>query len=809
MQLTYPTRTELVKRYDWMQIKSLTKAAVCLYSVSPALLFAATLAEPQQLEVIEVTAQKVVQNIQDVPVSVSTLSGSVIEEKSINNLSELSAYIPNLTIADSVINTNIFIRGIGSGSNRSFEQSVGMFIDGVYMGRDRQFRAPFLDLARAEVLRGPQGVLFGKNTIAGALNLTTQGATAGADSSASLSLDWDAEYDQHSVTAIVDSALNDAVGWRIAYKTSQGDGYMRNLYLDQQEPAKDEELLRLSVHWQVSEDLDARFKLERSDFRLNGAFSQVIKLQPLSGVARYMATVLLPEFGEGFEANQDWLRSADEQIVKDQRDTSTDTIALKLEQNLEQGRLSSITGYSGYQTLESSDADISPVPFLGITDRHDFSQFSQEILFHSTQNSDFYYTAGVFYLESDLLIDYWADANVVPLTPLLINALRTTPARLVEPTAPPGLTLWDAGIRPENVNRTISFQQDTTLWSVFMQGSWQLDPQLRLIPGGRYTKENKAASRAGMLAQYGSAAHHNAVPASRNATVTALLMHVTSPLAFYQGERDESTFTPSLKLQYDLTPDLMFYASAERGYKAGGVNSAADASSTNQQFEEEKATGLELGLKSDLFQHKARLNLAAFHTRFDDLQVTSWNGFSFDVGNAAAAVAQGLEVDGQWKPAKNWTMSAAMAYLDSHYTDYKTGPCTAQVIATQGIGSVCDLTGKTTTYAPKWSGSLFVDHTMELFSAVELRTSLNLNYSAPYFLDADLDPELVQQTYTTVGLRLALAAFDDQWELALVGKNLTEQRILNAGQDMPLISGGYAAHISAPRTLTVQGRYRF
>lgn len=762
-----------------------------------------------RLEVIEVTSQKVVQNIQDVPVSVTAISGSLIAEHAIDNLHELSAYVPNLTIADSLINTYIYMRGIGSGSNRAFEQSVGMFIDGVYMGRDRQYRAPFFDLARVEVLRGPQGVLLGKNTIAGALNLTTQGATAGVPASGNMAVEWVPKYRQFSISAVFDSGLTDDLGMRIAYKTQSGDGYMHNLNLDQQQPAQDEELLRLSWHWQIQDYTQARLKLERSEFKSEGTSFQMIKLQPLAPLSRHLSSAVFPDFADKFETRPDWQHSTDEQILPELRDTSTDLAVLNLEHSLQDAVLSSVTGYSGYQTLEFRDGDISPVPLVGLADQHYFEQFSQEFRFHTTADKPLNYIAGLFFQKADLALDYWADVNVDPARGLVSNLMTTLPATWFDPAAMPGLSLWELGLRPEHVNRTIAFQQDTKTSSAYLQANWQFHPLWQLVPGGRYTSERKSASRAGMLATYGSGSYRDAVPASVNTLVTARLLNIATPLAYYQADRNESTFTPSLKLLFDSTPELMFYASAERGYKAGGVNAAAEATATNQQFEQEEATGFELGMKSDSVDGRLRFNLAAFHTIFDNLQVTSWNGYGFDVGNAAEAVTRGIELDSQARLSAQWTMTAALAYLDSYYVDYLTGPCTALVIATRGVASPCDLTGKTTPYAPEWSGNVFFHYSTQWSDAIEFRSSFNFNYSSAYFLDADLDQELMQQSYLTLGARLALVSTDDSWELALVGKNLSNQAVLLAGQDIPLIAGGYAGVLAEPRNFVLQGIYRF
>lgn len=762
-------------------------------------------AEPQsRLEVIEVTAQKVVQNLQDVPVSASVLKTEQIEAQAISDLSELSSQVPGLKIADSLINTFIYLRGVGSGNNRAFEQSVSLFVDGIYLGRDRQYRAPFLDLARVEVLRGPQGVLLGKNAIAGALNLTTQGATAGAEPSAGIWLDWEPEFSRYSLSGVADSGFGDALGARLAFKSSQSDGYLQNQSTARREPQADEQIIRLSLHGQT-DTLDARLKLEHTDVTIAGIPVQIIRWQPVSVLSGQLRSSLPLDF----DHSADWRRSSDQQITAELRDTQTELATLQLERDFSSTVLTSVTGYSAYQTLETRDGDSTPLPFIGLADQHDFSQFSQELRLHSTGDRSLQWIGGLYYLKSDLLLDYWANVEVSKIAPLLDQLLQHTPARWAEPEAPADLTLWQFGVRPADANRTVRFDQATEVWSAYLQAQWQLQPRLQLVPGLRYSYEKKTAQRAGIIAAYQSRQLPQAVPAGTDARMTARLLNIVTPQALYQGEVTESDLMPSLKLLFAQTPDLLWYLSAERGYKAGGVNAAAEATDLSQQFAQEQADGLEVGMKADLLSQQLRLNLAAFYTRFTDLQVTSWNGQGFDVGNAAASVSHGLELEAQWSWAPAWLMSASVAYLQSRYRDYQNGPCTVQHIAQFGAGIPCDLSGRTTPYAPRWSSTWRFSYIRPAISGTELHTELQLGYSTGYFVDADLDPVLRQPASLTLDLRLALVADDGRWQLALAGKNLTNQTVLQAGQDIPLLAGAYAGVISEPRHVLLQLNYRF
>ncbi|HEY7775048.1 MAG TPA: TonB-dependent receptor plug domain-containing protein, partial [Kineobactrum sp.] len=181
-----------------------------------ALVTAAPLSHAQLLEEVIVTAQKRAQSLQDVPISVSAIQGSKIQSAGIPNMQALSDYVPNLYIAAASVNTNIYMRGVGSGNNQGFEQSVGMYIDGVYMGRGRQYRAGFMDLERIEVLRGPQGTLFGKNTVAGAINIITASPTPGEAASGSVSVAGESNNGR-LVEGFVQGSLSDTFAARLGF----------------------------------------------------------------------------------------------------------------------------------------------------------------------------------------------------------------------------------------------------------------------------------------------------------------------------------------------------------------------------------------------------------------------------------------------------------------------------------------------------------------------------------------------------------------------------------------------------------------
>ena len=180
-----------------------------------------------ELEEIIVTAQKRAESLQDVPISMSAIDGSKIEEVGINSFQELTGYVPNLPITENAVNTIIGMRGVGIGANQSFEQSVGIYVDGIHYGKSRQVRTGLFDLQQVEVLRGPQGILFGKNTLAGAINVTSASPQTGQDTGGKIAVSKES-YGGQVVEGHLTGSLTDSLAWRFAYKDREGEGHLKN-----------------------------------------------------------------------------------------------------------------------------------------------------------------------------------------------------------------------------------------------------------------------------------------------------------------------------------------------------------------------------------------------------------------------------------------------------------------------------------------------------------------------------------------------------------------------------------------------------
>jgi outer membrane receptor protein involved in Fe transport len=344
-----------------------------------------------------------------------------------------------------------------------------------------------------------------------------------------------------------------------------------------------------------------------------------------------------------------------------------------------------------------------------------------------------------------------------------------------------------------------SFFQESDSWAVFAETTWNAGEQFALTGGVRFTSESKDV-------------HAVLIPVEVEGSIgDAFTRFITTLDPAFGGvgysyfdetaNRDESKVTPMLKAQYFINDDVMAYATVSKGFKGGGFNMAL-TNHTNQpfEFEEESSTTSELGVKTTLLDGAMHFNVALFNTSFEDLQVTSYDGFAFVVGNAAEATSRGLELDATWRVTESLTLGANYAWLDAQYDDFTGASCP--------VGSataLCGLSGETLVYAPENSANLNITYVMPLGASYELEFAGDINYTDDFYFQQDLDPEDSQEGFTKVNARVALNNIASDWRLALVGKNLTDELTSSYGLDQPILNGGaHVRNTMPPRTLALQ-----
>ncbi|MEP4149444.1 MAG: TonB-dependent receptor [Halioglobus sp.] len=802
--------------------------------IAVALATASTLGHAQQLEEVIVTAQKRAESLQDVPISVTAMQGEKLQDAGIPNMAALADYVPNLHIASASVNTNIYMRGIGSGNNQAFEQSVGMYIDGIYMGRGRQYRAGFLDVERVEVLRGPQGTLFGKNTVAGAVNITSRSAVPGDEFNGEISAALES-HDGQIYEGFLSGSLTDTLAARVAFKYRETDGYVDNTFLDEDEGQIEEASYRVSLTWVPTDDLDFDFKYTNTDFERTGAPSATqLYLDPESraelfpnlgqfGQLGYLINdSFYPEIVE--EAKKDYTTYKDNGygqsqadgigigINPDSNDEEFNTFSLNINYSIGDLTLTSVTGYTDYQYIDGVDVDWLPIQFISRDDDQEFDQISQEFRITSPGGEFFDYVAGAYLEQSELKFDRRVaiDANMDGLVPALLGI----PSALLIAT--------QGAYGAEQIGRNHYFNNESDSWAVFGQGTFNFSDTLRLTLGLRYTEEEKE-----VVSQQNLSDSITGLDVGSDSYFLAAIQAAEfNTYAYdYKDDRKTDSWIPSAIVQWDVGDDTMLYASFSQGFKSGGFTSADDGEpggidqgtlpcgpnpdgtitiedcydptvpNDDFEFDDETVDALEIGGKHTLLDGGMTLNWAAFYTKYDDLQTSIFKGIGFQVKNAASSEVYGIEIDALWQATDNLRLGGNFAWLDATYDDFKDGPCTAiQLDVDEFCGSDLgstnnDLSGEPTTYASDYSAALFADYIYTMNQGMELFFGADVNYRDDFNSAGDNDPIDVIDAYTKVNMRAGVRG--EKWELMFYGRNIFDEANLAQGFDTPTLSGSH------------------
>jgi len=798
-------------------VKSFTRktSSLALAIASISLMHTVTAAESRPaLEEITVTAQKREENLSDVPISVSVVDSARLQAGNINKIADIAEFVPNLSMTETGISTQLYIRGIGSGNNQAFEQSVGQFVDGVYYSRQQLIRAPFMDLDRVEVLRGPQGTLFGKNSIAGALNMTT--ARPGNERELSVNALYEFESSQQEYTLVASGPLTDTFRARVAYRGYQEDGYVRNTLKNTDEPQRDEDALRVTFGWDLTPDLTATLKLEDGSYDTQGRQIEIVMDMPnrfpagATPIAGLTLGQILPALGQpALDGVLDFNRQANELEFSN---SNYDNATLTLEYDMNGYNLTSVTANVSYDFRERCDCDYTGANIFFVKVGEDYEQFSQELRLSSPQDQPLSWLVGGYLQNSEFDS---SESFSLPADSLLRTLALTSP----DPRQKALVALL--GTELLRINR-----QESDAWATFFQGTWNINDSLRLIAGGRYTEEDKSAYRDLNVYAIGST---NPPPSpqaplvyfgafniySQQTAGVPVAPGVVLPGHLLRGDRNESQFTPVATLQWDMNDQSMLYASYTKGFKGGGFDARAN-NPFSFEFEEEQAKSFELGAKNRLLNGALELNAALYFTTYEDLQVSQYDGtLGFNVGNAKETEVSGLELDGRWAATDNLTVSYAYSWLDFEFTDFQNGNCHNRQVpdgpVLNGVG-LCNYTGKSGQYTPKNSLSLGFDHSIPVFGNLELNSSLMMNYRSEQNVHENLDPLLVIDAVTRFNMRVALQA--DRWQVAFVGKNLTDEKVLTYAANVPLTASTFGTNtfygmVDRGRQLALEAGFRF
>lgn len=775
---------------------SLLSVVIASYISIPAIA-----AEAPVLDEIVVTAQKRVQKLEDVPISLTALNGTKLEDAGITSISGIADYTPSFNMTQTGIGTNIAIRGISSGVNQGFEQSAAMFVDGIHYGRAQLARAPFLDIERIEILRGPQSILFGKNSTAGAISIIN--AKPGDEFEGNLSLTYEPEFDEKEARLVLSGPISDTVGGRMAILSRKTGGFIENTSLDRNESADKDQVVRATLEWKPSDTWDITLKLEDGSFDSNGRNIEVIKpvTNPAlnaTGDANPYKTIL--SYLTAGNYHLDTTEDGKRQSNGDYSYNDTSNVTLTAEHDIGDLTLTSVTGYNGYTYSELCDCDFTGASGFNIYSDEKYRQVSQELRLASAADQTVSWIGGLFYQGSNIKFH---DNVYVPTDSVIATAVSSL-------------------LRGASTQR--DFNQDTSLYAAFAQATWNITSTNRLILGGRYSSETKEANRH----QYHVTPTGSELPLGTvNDPYNRLWAGFKVDPHSIKGDRSESGFDPQIIFQQDINKTDRVYASYTTGFKSGGYDVRANAAPNSLggifssiegswEFQKEDVKNYEVGGKFLLVDGAAELNVAVFRSDFKNMQTSQFDGsLSFNVTNAGEARVQGLEVDGRWAITSDLMMRGGVSYLDFEYLDFPNGQCAFGQTPNSGL-TACDQTGMRREFVPETQGNVGWDYDINLSNGWKITNTLDVIFNSGYLTTPSLDKRMEQSSYTKLNARIALSGTDDKWELALVGKNLTDETIITYANGLPVASvltkgagSGFYAFYEPARSVAIQGTIKF
>ncbi len=765
---------------------------------------------PRTLDEVIVKAQKREQDLQEVPISVSAISDIQIEQSNMEDLNDLSRFTPNLKVQAGGVANFIYIRGLGSGFNEGFDQSVGFFIDDIFYGRVHYLIAGLLDVERVEILRGPQGTLFGKNTVAGAVSIYS--GTPGPE--------WEGELDgtvgdqnQRTIQGMANIPLwEDKLSLRLAGYFSKRDGFMYNTTAMVDDGGFEVLTARAKLRFEATENL----AITVSYLKNRGEIYHGVRAQ--LSVAPQPWLFLMRQFDPETETDIENFNTAIDEPAFGIQNSDDFIATVELEQW--NHNFSLILSTSTYTRDGGTDLDGTPIPiFAGFLDQ-DYTQYTAELRVASPPGT-FEYVGGAFFYQGEIndftfvpvgysqnyletLIGLDAISSVIGVP---TNILGSVAGLLGQPQAIQDLVNGTQALIAQAPvdfierleRREAQFDQLARSWSVYGQLTWNVSAELSVIFGMRFGMDFKEVD---YYQQIGTDA---LFPGPTLILGPLLELENFSDTASVQ----ETDYAPKISALWRLMECCNVYATYAQGGKSGGFN-ALSLRASDTRFEPEKAHTFEAGIKTELFSNRVRLNAGVFRTHFSNLQVSIFNGIDIIVKNAPKAVTQGVEVDLNSIFDFGLSVIGSFAFLDAFYTEFKDGPCIARnTIENQLADSdFCDVSGDRLPNGPRAQASLSLNQVVTARQVglgdwpVDLVFGGDILYQGKVLLQADSDPNDIQKSYWMFNLRAGLQSADGRYSFSVFLRNVTNQIVKLQSVDVPLLTGSHVAVIDQPRALS-------
>lgn len=774
-----------------------------------------------QIEEIIVTAQKKEETLQEIPMAITAISGSQIDEDGIRDLNDIQGRTPGLVVANfSVGQPEIAIRGIGTKEDGAAAgDSTVVSIDDVYIAARTAQIFDIFDLERVEILRGPQGTLYGKNSIGGSINFITRKPT---QETHFIFRQTVAEFNTFDTAAFISGGLSDNLAGKVTLSRRDTDGYIDHIPSGRDDTGQSETFAwRAQLVWNPNDAVEATFTADGADDDMGDTNREpfgVISREVTPGFGTGPSDGNLDDYNNPIAVNE----AMGEMFGVDETDpynyfnddigwTKREVLGLsaKFEWAINDSlELTSITAYrdndfdwaedsEGLPASNQNDAQLGInddllMPDQGfrrdVTDSaiEDNTQLTQEFRLSRAGDSN------------DWLIGLFLSDEELKRTESFYfgNIMNFGDWRTWVPGAPTPNFLDNAAVAPVNVSDQVN---DSTSWAVYGQSSWQLNDRMSITAGLRYSYEEKKYTVSGQafLDVFGDA--QGTIDALGmpnfdvlNSTAIAVTVQQFDQLT---AKDDWDNVSGTLAFDWEVSDDVMLFAALATGFKSGGFTGSPSSSDrAGVSFEPEEALNIEVGAKTYLLDQRVRLNASLFTIDYDDLQVTFFTvpitssaAFGeFFTENASSAKINGFEVELLAQPTDAFEIGGSLAFLDTEYEDFLTqtivtpsrcGGANAVPVDPSDPDQGCrlDFSGNKLRQAPEFAVNLFARYQWELGSGANIVGKVDYRYQDESFYDPDNNPITLIPDYSLVDARLAYVSPTGAHELAVWGKNLGDE----------------------------------
>lgn len=736
-------------------------------------------ANSSQLETVTVTTRRREESSQDVPTPMSVVSGQTLETQRVYRIQDLQQLVPSVNVAYMhARQSSVSIRGLGNNpASDGLEGSVGLYIDNVYLGRPGMAVFDLMDIEQLEVLRGPQGTLFGKNTTAGVINISTRAPTFTPERSIETSVGEDGYF---QTKGTISGPLNDELAGRFSAYRTRSDGDIKNEYNGHDLNGGSRDGFRAQLLFKPNEDFNLRWIGDYNEEDSSAGTRVLYNTGPtINGVNLYQsranaagATLVN---GSHRKVNLD----NDQHVTVHQGGTSVEA-NWTLPSDF---TLTSISSYRFWNFTPANDDGLNVAATYNAGVSVEDKQYSQEFRLASPKGEFFDYVVGAYYFGSDLDNKSFAYYG-------------------------PQADIWNGTPRGAlaNVGSVGNGHIKTDSFALFAQGTWHLTERLDFTAGVRGTYEEKNAWVTRNAPVGGATVTGAAATARRGRTG-----------AYDSGDLNQYSSSPSglLNLSYRITDDLLGYATLSHGEKSGGVNlavgSAPTAGADSLLIGTERANNAELGFKSTLWDRRLQLNANVFWTQVNAYQTNAYDDVNRVqyLTNAGSVRSRGVEFESTVIPLRGLTLNFNGSYNDVSYLSYKDAPCPPEVSQAPGAPASCDLSGHQVVGASKWIGNANGKYEWNLANGLQPYVTGSYAFRSKAVGTVE-DSDYGQiPSYAVVNLSTGLRGdFNQgQWDVSLWLKNAFDKTYYTTLWTSG--NGGYEGLLGTPRTLGVTGRYDF